>query len=68
MTDDGSAKLGGGTLSQRVQRGERLRAPERDAAEHATRLASGEAWRDFCRALVEREHRWRMVPAAVRGG
>jgi hypothetical protein len=51
MGDDDGAKLGGGTLSQRVQQGEKLRPPQRDPAEHARRLASGEAWRDFCRAL-----------------
>ena len=45
------AKLGGGGLSQQVQEGGKLRAPERSDAEHADRLMKGEAWRDFCRSL-----------------
>lgn len=47
----GDAKLGGGSLSQRVQQGEKLHPPERSDGEHHERLISGEAWRDFCRAL-----------------
>jgi hypothetical protein len=49
MSDE--VKLGGGTLSQRVQKGDKLRPPERSEREHADRLMSGEAWRGFCRSL-----------------
>jgi len=51
MADDDGMKLGGGNLSQQVQRGEKLRPPERSDAEHSARLMGGDAWRDFCRAL-----------------
>jgi hypothetical protein len=51
MAKGDEAMLGGGSLSQRVQQGEKLRPPERDDAAHRDRLISGEAWRDFCRAL-----------------
>ena len=51
MANDVEAKLGGGSLSQRVQQGEKLRPPEREDAAHSERLLNGEAWRDFCRLL-----------------
>ena len=51
MADTDDTKLGGGSLSQRVQQGEKLRPPERDGAEHTRRLQDGTAWREFCRSL-----------------
>jgi len=51
MANDVEAKLGGGSLSKRVQQGEKLHAPERDDSAHSRRLMDGESWRDFCRAL-----------------
>jgi hypothetical protein len=44
------AAVGGSGKSGQALRDE-LRGPERTPAENAARLRSGEAWRDFCRAL-----------------